>query len=97
MLRRHRLKNGARAPFALDPEYLLTVLKLLPKSERAVVHVEAGKVGGKSVAIRTCHLTEELAEQFAQSGAVPDIQSGFGGFTIAGLRGDQYKALLRVR
>jgi len=83
-LRRGKLAGGVKAPFTADPSYLLTVLRQLPKSARAVEHVEAGKLKGKACTILTCKLTGDAALEFADSGAVPDVGGGLGGMLVMG-------------
>lgn len=86
-LRRDKLAGGVPAPFTLDPQFFLTVLKQMPARARQVVHVEAGKLTGKPCAILSCKLTGEDALELADSGAVPGGGGGFGGVVIMGALG----------
>ena len=86
-LRRDKLAGGAPAPFTLDPQYLLTVLKRLPDEARAVAHVEAGKLKGKPCTILSCRMTGDVALEFADSGATPEVAGGIGGAVIMGALG----------
>ena len=83
-LRRGKLSGGVAAPFTMDPEYLVTVLKSLQKDASQVVHVEAGKLRGKAMVVLTIKLTDEVALEFADSGAVPDYGGGFGAVMMIG-------------
>ena len=83
-LRKDRLEGGQVRPFTLDPDYLLTVLDRLPDTARNVVHVESGKLRGQKVAILTLHLEDDEAVDFADTGAVPASESGFGVAQIVG-------------
>jgi hypothetical protein len=75
-LRGKKLGDGKVAPFTLDPDLLFTVLAGLPAEARKVVHVEAGEVTGKKVAVLSLHLTNEAASEFAESGAIPGGSGG---------------------
>jgi hypothetical protein len=75
-LRGKKLGDGKTAPFTLDPELLFTVLAGLPAEARKVVHVEAGEVATKKVAVLSLHLTAEVASEFAESGALPGGSGG---------------------
>ncbi|MEC8253683.1 MAG: hypothetical protein VX044_10735 [Planctomycetota bacterium] len=86
-LRRDKLAGGVPAPFTLDPQFFLTVLKQMPASARRVVHVEAGKLKGKPCAILSCKLEGDDALELADSGAFPDAGGGFGGVVIMGALG----------
>jgi len=83
-LRRNKLSSGVKAPFTVDPEYLVTVLKQLPKVVSNVVNVEAGTLRGKAMALLTIKLHNEYALDFSDSGAVPDSGGGFGGVMLFG-------------
>lgn len=83
-LRGKKLAGGRPAPFTLDPDLLFTVLGDLPAAARKVVHVEAGEVAGKKVAILSLALEEDVAREFADSGAVPAGGGGAGGLLMIG-------------
>jgi hypothetical protein len=83
-MRRNKLSGGIAMPFTLDPDYLVTVLKQLPKAAGNVVHVEAGKLRSKDMVLLTIKLENEAALEFADAGAVPDAGGGFGGVMMLG-------------
>ena len=83
-LRRGKLAGGIKAPFTLDPNYLIAALKQLPKAASNVVHVEAGKLRGKTMVLLTIKLDSEVALEFSDCGAVPDVGGGFGGIMRLG-------------
>lgn len=83
-LRRDKLSGGQAVPFTLDPDYLVTVIKRLPKAAKNVIHVAAGKLRGKAMTLLTIKLDNEDALEFADSGAAPGIGGGFGGMIMFG-------------
>ncbi|MEC7584913.1 MAG: hypothetical protein VYE77_11395 [Planctomycetota bacterium] len=83
-LRKDKLEGGLARPFTLDPDYLFTVLDRLPANARNVVHVESGKLRGRGVVILTLHLEDDEAVDFADTGAVPAAESGFGVAQLVG-------------
>ena len=83
-VRRGKLAGGIKAPFTLDPNYLITALQQLPKAASNVMHVEAGKLRGKAMILLTIALTDKVALEFSDCGAVPDIGGGFGGMMVLG-------------
>ena len=83
-LRRNKLSGGQPAPFTLDPDYLVTVLKRMPSAARGVVHVEVGKLRGKAMTLLTIKLEDEVALEFAASGAAPDVGGAFSSMMIMG-------------
>jgi hypothetical protein len=89
-LRSNKLGSGNSIPFTVDPDLLFTVLRDLPAEARRVVHVERGEVGGRDVAILTVTFEHELANEFVQTGVVPEIGDTLGGIVVlGGLRGLQ--------
>ena len=83
-LRRGKLAGGIAAPFTLDPDYLVAAIKQLPKASSNVVHVEAGKLRGKAMVLLTIKLDDEVALEFSDCGAVPDVGGGLGGIMMIG-------------
>jgi hypothetical protein len=83
-LRRGKLAGGVKAPFTLDPDYLVAALKQLPKAASSVVHVEAGKLRGKAMVLLTIKLDNEVALEFSDCGAIPDVGGGLGGIMMFG-------------
>jgi hypothetical protein len=83
-LRRNKLSGGQPAPFTLDPDYLVTVIKRMPSAARGVVHVEVGKLRGKAMTLLTIKLEDEVALEFADSGAAPDVGGAFSSMMIMG-------------
>lgn len=83
-LRKGKVSGGKDAPFTLDPSYLMTVLKMMPKDAGNVVHVEAGKLRGKAMVILTTKLDADNALEFSDAGAVPGVGGGFGGVMMFG-------------
>lgn len=81
-LRSGQLASGSPVPFVLQPRLLFAQLAELPAKARKVVHVEAGKVAERDVAILTLRLTGDEAEELATSGALP--AGGGGGFLMLG-------------
>jgi hypothetical protein len=84
-LRRRTLPSGSVLPFAIDPSLLFRVLGDLPRAERQVRHVGAGKVGRKSVAILSITLEGEVASDFIESGVVPGVRGYSSSFVVPGL------------
>ncbi|MBK8097107.1 MAG: hypothetical protein IPK26_08370 [Planctomycetes bacterium] len=83
-LRGSKLLSGQPAPFTLDPALLFTLLQELPADARKVTHVEEGEVAGKKVAVLTVTLTDEVANEFADSGSVPGVSGGPGFIRMVG-------------
>lgn len=83
-LRRGKLAGGVDAPFTLDPDYLVAALKQLPKASSNIVHVEAGKLRGKAMVLLTIKLDNDIALEFSDCGAVPDVGGGLGGIMMLG-------------
>lgn len=86
-LRGSKHGGGAAVPFTLDPALLFAVLAELPAASRSVVHVEAGEVAGKDVAILSLQLDGEVASDFAEVGVVPGSGGPGGGMMILGAMG----------
>ena len=82
-LRKDQLGSGAPLPFALAPRLLFSQIAELPQTARQVVHVEAGKVQERDVAILTVRLQGDEARELALSGALP-ATGGPGGFVMIG-------------
>lgn len=84
-LRGRKLASGKLAPFTLDPDLLFTVLRDLPAEVRRGVHVEAGEIDGRKVAVLTLSLDAEAAAEFAETGVVPggDGDGAFGNVFVA--------------
>lgn len=83
-LRGSKLVSGQPAPFTLDPALLFTLLQELPADARKITHVEDGEVGGKKVAVLTIELADDVAAEFADSGAVPGVSGGPGIIRMVG-------------
>lgn len=83
-LRRDKLSGGAKAPFTLDPGYLVTILKQRSEAATKIVHVEPGKLRGKAMTLLTMKFDGDDALEFADAGAVPGVGGGFGGIMIMG-------------
>ena len=78
-LRRDKLAGGMPLKFALDPNYLFTVLQHLPQGARNVAHVEAGRLKDKDVVILSLQIEGDDALELSDSGALPDVAGGMGG------------------
>ena len=87
-LRGTQLASGTPAPFVVAPRLLFAQLAELPASFRQVVHVEAGKVQDRDVAILTLRLADEAAEDLALGGALP-TGGGGGMFMLGGMFGGE--------
>lgn len=82
-LRKDSLASGAPAPFVVAPRLLFAQIAELPQAARQVVHLEAGKVQDRDVAILTLRLSGDEARDFALSGALPG-GDGSGGMVMFG-------------
>ncbi len=82
-LRKDNLASGAAAPFVVAPRLLFAQIAELPTNVRQVVHLEAGKVQERDVAILTLRLSGDEARDLALSGALPG-GGGPGGFMVIG-------------
>jgi hypothetical protein len=83
-LRATKLAGGRPAPFTVEPDLLFTALASLPAEARKVVHVEAGEVAGRQVAVLSLALVEDVGREFVESGAVPGGGGGPGSFLVFG-------------
>ncbi len=83
-LRAKKLGSGRPVPFTLDPELLCSVLQGLPAAARRVEHVEAGTVRDRQVAVLSLAVDNDLAAEFIDSGAMPEVGGGFGGVFVIG-------------
>lgn len=88
-LRASQLPSGAAMPFVLQPRLLFAQIGELPAAARRVVHIEAGKVGDREVAILTVRLTGDQAADLALSGALPTGGSGGGFMMLGGMFGGE--------
>jgi hypothetical protein len=86
-LRRSSLAQGQPVPFTLDPDYLFTVLKLLPKKAREVVHVESGSWSGQPTILMTLEIRGDDALELADAGVFPGSLGGIAGVQIFGALG----------
>ncbi len=88
-LRKSTLGSGGPLPFVLSPRLLFTQIAELPAAVRQVVHIEAGKVQERDVAVLTLRLRGEDASELALSGALPSGGGGFGGMLMIGGLGNE--------
>ncbi len=86
-LRKESLASGTPAPFVVSPRLLFAQIAELPQSARQVVHLEAGKVQDRDVAILTVRLSGDEARDFALSGALPGGGGPGGMIMIGGMLG----------
>ncbi len=86
-LRASKLASGQAAPFALDPSLFFAVLRDLPADERRVVNTEAAEVRGKKVVVLTMSFDGDVAADFVDSGAVPEVSGGMGAIVMGGIGG----------
>ena len=83
-LRHRRLVNGQEMPFVLDPSRFFEALTDLPKNAVRVRHSEETAYKGQDLLLVGVTLTDEHAQEFALSGALPWVQTGMGGVRILG-------------
>ncbi|MBL8748730.1 MAG: hypothetical protein JNK78_06190 [Planctomycetes bacterium] len=86
-LRATKLASGQPAPFALDPSLFFAVLRDLPTEERRVVHTDSAEVGGKKLVVLTMSFDGDVATDFVDSGAVPEVSGGMGAIVMGGIGG----------
>lgn len=86
-LRASKLASGQPAPFALDPALFFAVVRDLPAEERRVVHTDSAEVRGKKVVVLTMSFDGDVASDFVDSGAVPEVSGGMGAIVMGGIGG----------
>jgi hypothetical protein len=86
-IRRDKLPSGAPMPALFDPDLFFQMVRDLPAEARRVRAVEQAKVKDQDVLVLALTLEGEAAADFAQSGALPPVSMGMGGFTQIVMRG----------